>query len=319
MCCPWLFFDGKLFHYHLARASQAKNLSELCDHRLRVIMKVERVRQAILEGLNVQFARPPLPLVIQNSRGGATPLYPHLLNQSRPNQPPPPPPPGPQAAAHGGGMSAALLSQRRAAAAAAGMPSAAAANSGGRLEIAGVVVGSWGPNYGLSTLGVNRSMMLQPQVTSVNAVSNYTGVAFRGRPSYNTNRGGGINKSKGRGFKAQQTTKKRSSSVGSSQKKDSNNKKTGGKGRGMTVVLPETGETVLATEIVDDAGDKKILMNRANDKIINSNTELVNGKGVGGGGDSLNNVIGQFEDACTLNGEGDSKINSIMAAATDDN
>lgn len=38
------------------------------------------------------------------------------------------------------------------------------ANQGGRLEIAGVVVGSWGPNYGLAPLGVGRSVMVQPQV-----------------------------------------------------------------------------------------------------------------------------------------------------------
>lgn len=42
-------------------------------------------------------------------------------------------------------------------------------NSGGRLEIAGVVVGSWGPNYGLATpIGVSRSVMVQPQVGLVN-------------------------------------------------------------------------------------------------------------------------------------------------------
>lgn len=35
---------------------------------------------------------------------------------------------------------------------------------GGRLEIAGVVVGSWGPNYGLTPINVGRSVMMQPQV-----------------------------------------------------------------------------------------------------------------------------------------------------------
>jgi hypothetical protein len=38
-------------------------------------------------------------------------------------------------------------------------------NQGGRLEIAGVVVGSWGPNYGLTHLNVGRSVMVQPQVS----------------------------------------------------------------------------------------------------------------------------------------------------------
>lgn len=36
---------------------------------------------------------------------------------------------------------------------------------GGRLEIAGVVVGSWGPNYGLTPINVGRSVMVQPQVS----------------------------------------------------------------------------------------------------------------------------------------------------------
>lgn len=58
MCCPWLFFDGKLFHYMCQKANSCKNLQELCDNRLTIVMRTERVRQAILEGLNVQFARP---------------------------------------------------------------------------------------------------------------------------------------------------------------------------------------------------------------------------------------------------------------------
>lgn len=61
MCCPWLFFDGKLFHHKLARTAVVKNLLELCDHHIEHVVKVERMRKAVLEGLNVQFARPPLP------------------------------------------------------------------------------------------------------------------------------------------------------------------------------------------------------------------------------------------------------------------
>ena len=61
MCCPWLYFDGKLFHHILARTAVVKNLLELCEHRIEHVIKVERMRKAILEGLDVQFARPPLP------------------------------------------------------------------------------------------------------------------------------------------------------------------------------------------------------------------------------------------------------------------
>ncbi|XP_058791366.1 constitutive coactivator of PPAR-gamma-like protein 1 homolog isoform X2 [Phymastichus coffea] len=62
MCCPWLYFDGKLFHHTLARATIAKNLLELCGGHIERVVKVERIRKAILEGVNVVFARPPLPV-----------------------------------------------------------------------------------------------------------------------------------------------------------------------------------------------------------------------------------------------------------------
>ena len=29
MCCPWLFFDGKLFHLKLVKASRARSLLEV--------------------------------------------------------------------------------------------------------------------------------------------------------------------------------------------------------------------------------------------------------------------------------------------------
>lgn len=62
MCCPWLYFDGKLFHHTLARATIAKNLLELCSGHIDRVVKVERMRKAILEGITPMFARPPLPV-----------------------------------------------------------------------------------------------------------------------------------------------------------------------------------------------------------------------------------------------------------------
>lgn len=308
MCCPWLFFDGKLFHHQLARASQVKNLMELCDHRIRIVMKVERMRQAILEGLNVQFARPPLPIVIQ---GPGTALH--------PGGPYPPPPgllpAGLVAPAGPGGPARGLavrggISPR-------GMPRRSiTSNSGGRLEIAGVVVGSWGPNYGLSPIGVNRSVMLQPQVTSVGAVTNFGNGPFRsGRPTFSTR---GTLKGKGRGFRTQ-TTKKRA--VTSGNKKDSNKKTSNApavpKGRGMTMVLPETGETVLASEVISgDEKKKKILLNSGEKKAAaGAGGDMVNGQA---GGDNKDIVAGQFDDANILdgvgmNGEGDVPLNMKTA------
>lgn len=61
MCCPWLYFDGKLFHYTLTRSSHAKNILEVCENYIERVVKVERMRKAILEGLDVKFAKVPLP------------------------------------------------------------------------------------------------------------------------------------------------------------------------------------------------------------------------------------------------------------------
>lgn len=66
MSCPWLFFDGKLFHSKLRRAVGAKNLLEMCEHRMEIVMKVERMRTAILEGLVSDSSKPPVPQLMSN-------------------------------------------------------------------------------------------------------------------------------------------------------------------------------------------------------------------------------------------------------------
>lgn len=60
MCCPWLYFDGKLFHHILARSAHSKNILELCESHIERVVKVERMRKAVLEGLEIKFAKPPL-------------------------------------------------------------------------------------------------------------------------------------------------------------------------------------------------------------------------------------------------------------------
>ena len=65
-----IFCTGKLLHAQLARAATVKNLLELCGHRIPQVMKVERMREAILDGLYIQWARPPLisPLSLSEQR-----------------------------------------------------------------------------------------------------------------------------------------------------------------------------------------------------------------------------------------------------------
>lgn len=62
VCCPWLFFDGKLFHTKLSRTQIVRDLHELCDHRVELIMKAEKLRKAILEGLVLTPLPRPSPL-----------------------------------------------------------------------------------------------------------------------------------------------------------------------------------------------------------------------------------------------------------------
>lgn len=118
MCCPWLYFDGKLFHHTLSRSTHVKNLLELCENHIDRVVKVERMRKAILEGLDVQFAKPPIPPFTGLLRQGIPPPC-NLPTLSLPST-----------------RGAAGLRQRS-------IPA-----RGGQLQIAGVVVGSWGANYG---------------------------------------------------------------------------------------------------------------------------------------------------------------------------
>ncbi|XP_071522180.1 constitutive coactivator of PPAR-gamma-like protein 1 homolog isoform X3 [Panulirus ornatus] len=130
MCCPWLFFDGKLFHAKLIRANCARSLVEVCDGEIDLVAKVERCRQAILEGLRVEFAHPPVPPmpgVGSHKVGPPPPPYPgfsHYSSRGRGRGAPG------RTNTHQGGGVGRIFSR------------------GGQLQVAGVVVGSWGPNYG---------------------------------------------------------------------------------------------------------------------------------------------------------------------------
>ena len=52
MTFPWTYFDGKLFHSKLIKATQARNLVELCDGRVEMAYQVERIRNVIMNGSN---------------------------------------------------------------------------------------------------------------------------------------------------------------------------------------------------------------------------------------------------------------------------
>lgn len=220
MCCPWLFFDGKLLHHKLLRAAQAKSLVEVCGGQIDQVAKVERMRAAVLEGLQVEFARAPLPHM-----GGLPP--PRYLGGGYPplGMPPPPgargrgmpggqggppvPPPGRR-----GGMIA----------------------RGGQLEIAGVVVGSWGANYGQGPRGaqgppprgLRTPSHLPPQVTSVGGRYGSLGRGLMPRRPL------GFNRRPGAPFN-QQLKGGRAKKKPAGKTKDDEAPKLVGKGRGCTI------------------------------------------------------------------------------------
>ncbi|KAG7278465.1 hypothetical protein CRUP_038760 [Coryphaenoides rupestris] len=61
-CCPWGFFDGKLFQSKLARAARDRAaLLDMCEGQEELVSRVDKMRQAILEGINLSRPPPPPP------------------------------------------------------------------------------------------------------------------------------------------------------------------------------------------------------------------------------------------------------------------
>ncbi|XP_034023251.1 constitutive coactivator of PPAR-gamma-like protein 1 homolog [Thalassophryne amazonica] len=178
-CCPWMYFDGKLLQSKLIRASREKaQLIDLCDGQTELVTKVEKMRQSILEGLN--FTRPPHPPPLmppppppQPSHG--MPFYP----PAGPFYPPPSmmPPQG-----RGRGLEG-ISSQ------------------GGKLEIAGTVVGQWGGtrrsrgrggfplqvvSVGGPTRGRPRGVISTPVIRTFGPGGRYHARVFRNQVAYLT-------------------------------------------------------------------------------------------------------------------------------------
>ncbi|XP_069769170.1 constitutive coactivator of PPAR-gamma-like protein 2 [Narcine bancroftii] len=121
-CCPWIYFDGKLLHSKLVRAVREKApLIDLCDGQADQVAKVEKMRQSILEGLNLS-RQPMLPPSMPPPAfvpPMMAPFYPMPM-YSRSFGPLPPP--------QGRGRGFTGFQQ---------------ISQGGKLEIAGMVVGQW--------------------------------------------------------------------------------------------------------------------------------------------------------------------------------
>lgn len=164
--CPWQFFDGKLFHFKLLKANNNTPLIDMCDGQVEQVMRVEKLRQAIMENLHFEFAKPFLPSAAMyatypmqygQAPGGPFPFRPAGMSRM--------PPQG------GRGMGMGFMGPPEMGAPSPGRGRGILGRSpvdgrGGQLEIAGVVVGSWGPNLSASSRGRGGNQM-QPRVMSV--------------------------------------------------------------------------------------------------------------------------------------------------------
>lgn len=122
-CCPWIYFDGKLFQSKLIKAGRERvSLVELCDGQADLASKVEKMRQSILEGVNMNHSPPsallPSPTLVPPM---VPSLYPVSLYSRAMGSFPPP-----------------LQARSRGFAGLHPIPP-----QGGKLEIAGMVVGQW--------------------------------------------------------------------------------------------------------------------------------------------------------------------------------
>ncbi|KAM5146724.1 constitutive coactivator of PPAR-gamma-like protein 2 isoform 2-T2 [Mantella aurantiaca] len=136
-CCPWIYFDGKLFQSKLNRAGREKApLIDLCDGQAEQAAKVEKMRQSILEGINLN-RQPPPPLLPPPPfmPPMMPPFYPvPLYHRAMGSMPPPPP------------------GRNRGFSGVHPIPP-----QGGKLEIAGMVVGQWAgskPSRGRGAFGM---------------------------------------------------------------------------------------------------------------------------------------------------------------------
>uniref|UniRef100_A0A8C7F5I5 Family with sequence similarity 120 member C n=1 Tax=Oncorhynchus kisutch TaxID=8019 RepID=A0A8C7F5I5_ONCKI len=136
-CCPWGFFDGKLFQTKLARAGRDRlALFDMCEGQEELVSRVEKMRQAILDGINFTRTPPPRPPLF------LPPPSPYLP----PTPPLPPRPMGVPTIPFSTVMENILIRS-----VSPGLQSIPP--QGGKLEIAGMVVGQWAGNKPLRGRG----------------------------------------------------------------------------------------------------------------------------------------------------------------------
>uniref|UniRef100_A0A3Q3WUH7 Uncharacterized protein n=1 Tax=Mola mola TaxID=94237 RepID=A0A3Q3WUH7_MOLML len=127
-CCPWMYFDGKLLQSKLRANRETVQLIDICDGQAEIAAKVEKMLRSILEDLNFpQPPRlpsfPPLPLPYPPPHG--MPFYPPIATFY---------PPAPMMPPQITQKTFAFLSLQTL---------KGISSQGGKLAIAGTVVGQW--------------------------------------------------------------------------------------------------------------------------------------------------------------------------------
>uniref|UniRef100_A0A8C1KI64 Family with sequence similarity 120A n=1 Tax=Cyprinus carpio TaxID=7962 RepID=A0A8C1KI64_CYPCA len=203
-CCPWMYFDGKLLQSKLIRGSRDKApLIDLCDGQTELVAKVEKMRQSILEGLN--FSRPPQPLAFPPPPPHAMPFYPPNSNFY-------PPPPLPPMQGRGRGMPGKNIVRLDGVASellklccsfhSSEVGLQAIPSQGGKLEIAGTVVGQWAGSrrgrgrasfpiqvvsVGGPTRGRPRGVISTPVIRTFGRGTKYHTRGFKSQGTYQSN------------------------------------------------------------------------------------------------------------------------------------
>lgn len=279
MTCPWMYFDGRLFQYHLARALTANKLEDLCENHFSLTVKVEKMRQAILEGLGERFQsispfQGTFLDTIFNQRGL---IQPQILNSSIAHASIPFPQQrlGRLVNQNPNRFRDIQLNNRQ--------RGVMKQSSGGQLEVAGAVVGIWGANYSMAATGspyMGRGNMLPAQHVLPSPIGGPSSLYQHDliqRPVFNARNSSKPIRGRSQVLKIHNNKKKNTHNI---VKKDSNIKKVPSKARGVAVVISNSGETISASELTEES--KLSILNKENQNIkangiVESILPLVNG------------------------------------------
>ncbi|XP_050534475.1 constitutive coactivator of PPAR-gamma-like protein 1 homolog isoform X2 [Daktulosphaira vitifoliae] len=276
MSCPWMYFDGRLFQYHLARAQTASKLEDLCENQFSLVIKVEKMRQAILHGLGERFQLVPQyqgsfidtilskrgtvpipPQMIGSNIAQGIPSYSHPSRQNRLiNQ-------------NSSRFQEVQNTRQRA---------IVKQSSGGQLEVAGAVVGIWGANYNMTAtgnpyMGRNTILPSQHMMPPIGGPSSLYQRDLSSRLVYSTRHYSKTIKGRSTNVKTQNSKKKL---VHNLVKKDNYLKKSSLKNRSIDTKNPTSSEKILTSESLKES-KMSILNKEETDDSKASGVPILNG------------------------------------------